>query len=309
MLEPQFITQRIDEDESHGTFILEPLPLSFAQSLGLALRRTLLSSLKGAAITSVKVEAAPHLFSTIKGVKESVLEIVLNLKKLRFTIVEGDGPFRLSLSAKGIGKVKGADIKGDLKVVNDDLYIAELTHDKAKLDIELIVEVGVGFSPAEDREKKEFGFTPIDAYFSPIRKVNFKVEEARVGRKSNQERLILEVWSDGSIPPSEALKKSAQLLAEYFGHMLSGKDEPKQKQEMLDGEKQKEVIDQKLYEIIIDELNLPSRVINALLRENIETVADLVKVGKERLTSMKGVGKKSIELIEEELNKMGIELK
>lgn len=309
MLEPQFITQRTDEKESHGTFILEPLPLSFGQSLGLALRRTLLSSLKGAAITSVKVQGAPHLFSTIKGVKESVLEIVLNLKKLRLAVGEGDGPFRLSLAAKGAGKVKGKDMKGDLKVVNDDLYIAELTNDKAKLEIEVIVEIGVGFSPAEEREKKEFGFTPIDAYFSPIKKVNFKVEEARVGRKSNQERLILEIWSDGSVSVNEALKKSSQLLGSYFEHILSGKDEPKQKQEMIEAEKQKGAIDQKLYEIIIDELNLPSRVINALLRENIETVADLVKVGKERLTSMKGVGKKSIELIEEELNKMGIELK
>lgn len=141
-----------------------------------------------------------------------------------------------------------------------------------------------------------------------MKKVNFKVTEARVGRKTNFDRLTLEVWTDGSIKPSEALKQSAEVLANFFAYFLSGKDIPQVKVEQTEEEAKKEQIDKKLYEIIIDELTLPSRVINALLREHIETVADLVKAGKEKLTNMKGVGKKSIELIEEELRKMGIEL-
>ncbi len=308
MLNPNFFTQKIEDSQTYGKFILEPLALSFGQSLGHALRRTLLSSLTGVAITDVKIEGVPHLFATLKGVKESALEIVLNLKQLKFE-AEGEGPFRLNLTVKGNGKIYGKDIEGDARIVNKDLYIAEITDNKAKLEIEAIAQRGVGYSPVEEREKKEFGFIPVDAFFSPVKKVNFAIEEARVGRKTNFDRLILEVWSDGSIKPSEALKQSSMILSDYFAYILSGKDILQEKKEKTEAEVSQEAIDKKLFEIIIDELNLPSRVINALLRENIETVADLVKAGRERLTNMKGVGKKSIELIDEELKKMGIELK
>ncbi len=307
MPNPTFFTQKIEEGQTYGKFIIEPLTPSFGQSLGVALRRTMLSSLKGAAITYVKIEGVPHFFSTIKGVKESVLDIILNLKQLRFKTA-GEGPFKVTLSVKGADKVYGKNVEGEVEVVNKDLYIAEITSDKGKLEIEAIVELGVGYVTDEEREKKE-GFIPVDSFFSPVKKVNFKVEEARVGRKSNLDRLILEIWTDGSIKPIDALHQSSSLLSEYFTYLLSGKDSPRPKEEESEAQKAKEGADQKLYEVIIDELNLPSRVINALLRENIETVADLVKVGKDSLTNMKGVGKKSIELIEEELKKMGIELK
>lgn len=307
MYNPNFITQKVEDSAEYGKFIIEPLPLSFGQSLGHALRRTLLSSLAGIAITDVKIEGIPHLFSPLKGVKESALEIVLNLKQLKFE-ADKEGPYKIMLSTKGAGKVFAKDIEGEARVVNKDIYIAEITDNKAKLEIEAIAKSNVGYSSVEEREEKEFGYVPIDAFFSPVKKVNFIIEEARVGRKTNYDRLILEIWTDGSIKPSEALKQSAKILADYFGHLLSGKDTPQQKIEKTEAEVKQEAIDKKLYEIIIDELNLPSRVINALLRENIETVADLVKAGKEKLTNMKGVGKKSIELIDEELKKMGISL-
>lgn len=305
---PNFITQKKEEGNNYGKFTIEPLAPSFGQSLGVALRRALLSSLKGAAVTSVKIGEVSHLFSTIKGVKESVLDIVLNLKRLKFA-VGGEGPFKVNLSAKGAKKIYGKDVEGEADIVNKDQYIAEITSAKGKLDIEAMVELGIGYLSAEEREKTESGFISVDAFFSPVSKVSFKVEEARVGRKSNLDRLILEIWTDGTIKPSEALKQSSALLADYFSYILSGKDEIKPKTEEDEETERKESVDQKLYEVIIDELTLPSRVINALLRENIETVADLVKSGKESLTNMKGVGKKSIELIEEELKKMGIELK
>lgn len=307
MVSPNFYTQKIEEKDGYGKYVIEPLARSFGQSLGMSLRRVLLSSLKGAAITAVKIEDAPHLFSTLKGIKESVLDIVLNLKQLKFE-ASGEGPFKISINAKGPKKIYAKDIEGEVSVANEDQYIAEITSDKGKLEIDAIVELGIGYSPAEERDKKEPGYIAVDSFFSPVRKVNFKVEEARVGRRSNLDKLILEIWTDGTLKPEEALKQSASLLASYFEHILSGKDTQKPKAEDVSGDTANETVDQKLYEVIIDELNLPSRVINALLRENIETVADLVKKGKDSLTGMKGVGKKSIELIEDELKKMGVTL-
>ena len=306
MLNPIFFTQKTEEG-NYGKFVIEPLPQGFGQSIGHALRRTLLSSLKGIAVTNIKFDGAPHLFSTLTGVKESVLEIMLNLKQLKFDVKEG-GPYKISFEGKGTKKIFAKDIEGEVKPINEDLYIAEITDDKAKLSFEAIVEAGVGFSTVEDREEKKTGYIPVDAFFSPIKKVNTKVEEARVGRKGNSDRLILDVETDGSIKPTEAVKQVAELLTKYFSYLLSGRDAPELKKQISEADEKKEAIDKKLFEIIIDELNLPSRVINALLREKIETVADLVKTGKDKLTGMKGVGKKSIELIEEELKKMEIEL-
>ncbi|MBI5123158.1 DNA-directed RNA polymerase subunit alpha [Candidatus Roizmanbacteria bacterium] len=307
MLNPIFFTQKTEEG-NYGKFVIEPLPQGFGQSMGHALRRTLLSSLKGVAVTNIKFNDSPHLFSVIPGVKESVLEIMLNLKQLKFNVKEG-GPYKVGFEGKGAKKILAKDIEGEVKPVNEDLYIVEMTDDKAKLSFEAIVEVGVGYSTVEDREEKKTGYIPVDAFFSPIKKVNVKVEEARVGRKGNSDRLIIEVETDGSIKPADAIKEAAELLTKYFSYLLSGKDTQELKKQTSAADEKRDAIDKKLFEIIIDELNLPSRVINALLREKIETVADLVKTGKDKLTGMKGVGKKSIELIEEELKKMEIELK
>ncbi|MDO8497256.1 MAG: DNA-directed RNA polymerase subunit alpha [bacterium] len=308
MLEPIFHTRKEDQSETFARFIFEPLAPSFGQSVGNALRRTLLSSLPGSAVSFVKIKGAPHLFTTIKGVKESVLDIVLNLKKLRFQI-PGEGSYKVSLSKKGKGKIYGKDIEGEVKVINSDLYLGEITDDKSGIEMEAIVDTGYGYVPVEEKEREETGYISIDSSFSPITKVNLKVEEARVGRKSNYDRLILEIWTDGSISPEEALKKTSSLIAQNFSHILSGKDTLVVPGTGDAEEGKTEEISPKLYDIIIDELNLPSRVINALLRENIETVADLVKSGRDRLVGLKGVGKKSIDLIEDELKKMGIELK
>ncbi len=302
MISPNFFTQ-VNEEGNYGKFILEPLPLSFAHSLGHALRRTLLSSLKGAVVTQIKIDQAPHLFTTINGIKESVLDIVLNIKQLRFSI-DNEKKYKLNLDIQGIKKVYGQNIKGEIEPVNKDCYLFESTSKDSKLNIELIVESGYGYVPA-DEINKETGFIALDASFSPVKKVNFKVEEARIGRKSNFERLILEIETDGSITPKDALKKASLILAEYFNYVLTNQEGIKKEKKLAEENNQ---LDSKFSEIIIDELNLPSRVINALLREKIETVADLIKVGKDKLVKMKGVGKKSIELINEELKKLNISL-
>jgi DNA-directed RNA polymerase subunit alpha len=307
MISPTFHTKAEEQTADYGRFIFEPLASSFGQSMGVGLRRTLLSSLRGSAIGYVKVEGAPHLFSTLPGVKESVLDIVLQLKQVRFE-VPGEGKFRVHLTAKGPGKVYAKDIEGEVKVVNGDLYLAEITENKGKIDIEAIIETGYGFVTAEEKEEGETGFITVDSAFSPVRKVNFKVEETRVGRKSNFERLVLEIWTDGSISPQDALKSSTDILARHFNYVLSGKDVPADQAAPAAGTEAKDEAHSKLDDIIIDELNLPSRVINALLRENIETVADLLKRGKENLVGLKGLGKKSMDLIDDELKKMGVEL-
>ncbi len=306
MLEPIFNISVETSEVNYGKFVYEPLHTSFGNSLGNALRRTLLASLEGAAISYVKFDKAPHFFTTIPGVKESVLDIVLNLKQVRFKYAS-QGPFTVKLSAKGAKKIYAKDITGEVEVVNGDQYIAEVTDAKGELEFEAIVDVGYGYQPSEEKEAKT-GFIAIDSSYSPVTKVNFKIEEARVGRKSNYDRLIIEVWTNGSMSPEEAMKETAQILMNHFKNIFEGKSATSQTDEdeaALALEKK----NPKVYETIIDELNLPSRVINALLRENIETVADLIQRGREDLSNLKGVGKKSIDLIEEELKKMEVELK
>lgn len=306
MIVPNFHTKKTIFDQSHGEFIIEPLASSFGNSLGNGLRRALLSSLKGMAITAVAIEDIPHLFSTIKGVKESALEIVLNLKQLRF-VQAAEGKYEISLSKKGTGKIFGKDIEGEVKVINEDLYICEVTDSKGKLELKAIVEAGIGYVTAEEQENKT-GYIAVDSSFSPVKKVNFKVEEARVGRKTNFDRLIVEIWTDGSITSEDALKTASGILADHFKRILSGEDSEKIESDKIDLAKATGEIDKKFSDLIVDELNLPSRVVNALLRENIETVADLIKVGKDKLIGLKGLGKKSIDLIDVELKKLGVQL-
>ena len=308
MLAPDFVTKKVDLSKTYGKFIFTPLPAGFGNSIGNAFRRVMLSSIEGAAITYVKINDVVHPFSTLEGVKESGLDIILNLKELRFSTT-GEGPFTMTLSTKGKGKVTGADFKGgDVSVVNGGQYIAELTTPKAKLDIEITIERGIGYSPSEEKENKEFGVLPMDSVFSPVTKAVFKVEDERVGRKTNFDKLTLEVWTDGSISPDDALEASSHLLGRYFLYIMSGEDAEEKKAETATAAAEAEAakIDPQVYEIIIDELDLPTRVINALLREKIETVGDLAERGQEALVNLKGVGRKSISLIEKEIEKLGV---
>lgn len=307
MTQPNFITDKVELTPVYGKFVISPLPSGFGHTLGNALRRTLLSSIKGCAVTYVKINDIVHPFTTIKGVKESALDIILNLKLLRLktTAVE---PCTVTFSTKGVGKVIGGDFKsGEVEVVNENHYIAELTLPKAKLDITLTVEQGKGYSPSEEKEKKEFGTLAVDSIFSPVVKVNYSVAGARVGRKTNFDKLMLEIFTDGTVSPEESLKTSARIMADYFNYILSGHDVKKTEEEKTEaGYEITKDLDKKVYQTIIDELDLPTRVINALLREKIETVEDLMKRGKNGLVGMKGLGEKSLDLIQKELEKLGV---
>lgn len=307
MVELNFVTEKLDLSPTYGKFILGPLPAGFGYTLGHSLRRVLLSAIPGAAVTYVKINDVAHSFSTISGVKDSVLDIILNIKLLRFKVT-GDGPFEMHLSLKGKRRIKGGDFKGgDIEVVNKDQYITEITNDKTKLEITLIVEKGWGYSPSEEKEKKEFGLLGIDSFFSPVRKLNYSVEGARVGRKTNLDRLIFEIWTDETISPVDVLKQGAKILSQYFGYILSGKDVKKAADAVADRQEElAKQVDKKVYQTIIDELDLPTRVINALLQEKVETVEDLVKQGRANIINFRGVGKKSVDLIQKELEKLGI---
>lgn len=307
VLNPGFFTEIEEDSASYGKFVLSPIPAGFGHTLGHSLRRTLLSSLEGAAATYVKINNVVHPFTTISGVKESALDIILNIKLLRFKVT-GTGPYEMNLSIKGKHKVTGQDLKGgDIQVVNKSQYLAEMTDEKAKLDISIIVDRGTGYSPAEEKEKKEFGILAVDSTFSPVSKVNYSIEGARMGRRTNFDKLILEIWTDGSVSPSDALKQSAGVLASFFSHILSGADVKKTEESGSESTPViRDEVDKKVYQTIIDELDLPTRVINALLREKIETVKDLISRKKENLVDLKGVGKKSLDLIEKELEKLGV---
>ena len=308
MLTPQFTTKTGEASNTFGVFTFEPLVQSFGESMGNALRRTLLSSLEGTAVVAVKIEGTPHLFSVLKGVKETALELTLNLKQVHFK-KGAEGTHKVTLNKKGIGKVFASDLEGDVEVVNKDLYIGEITDAKGKIELEILVESGRGYVPANEQSQKEFGYIPVDSAFSPVKKVNYTVEEARVGRKSDADRVIISIWTDGSITPEEALKQSGAILSSHFAHVFVQVDSQEAKSTISAEANGVLEMNKKFNDLIIDELNLPSRVVNALLRENIETVADLVKIGEEKLVAYKGLGRKSIDLIKDELKKLGFEWK
>lgn len=223
---PKQIT-KTSGDGSHAVFVIEPLYPGYGQTVGNALRRVLLSSLEGAAISSVKVEGASHEFSTLPFVKEDMVDIVLNLKMVRLRM-HGDGPVTINLSAKGEKKVTAGDISrnSDVEVVNPDHVIATLTDKAAKLDLELTVTKGRGYVPVEQREKEkhDIGTIAIDSIYTPLKNVNFTTEHVRVEQITNYDKLVLDITTDGSIDPSDALNQAAKLLLEHFQFIAGGVD-------------------------------------------------------------------------------------
>ncbi|HIE33090.1 MAG TPA: DNA-directed RNA polymerase subunit alpha [Thermodesulfobacteriaceae bacterium] len=290
----------------YGKFIIEPLERGFGVTIGNALRRILLSSIPGAAITAVRIEGAPHEFTSLPGVIEDVTDIVLNLKGVRFRL-HGEGPYIFKLEKKGASEVKAGDIEtdGQGEVVNPDHHIATLTKDGV-LFMELQVERGRGYIPAEfSREGNEIGIIPVDAIFSPITRVNFTVTQARVGKSSDFDRLVLEIWTDGSIEPEEALRQAAGILREQL--LVFGGEEV----EVQALPSQKEEPKANLAELLnkpLEELEISSRSINCLRNAGIKYVGDLVTRTETEMLRIKNFGRKSLEEIKDRLNEMGLSL-
>ena len=233
ILLPSKIDLTPGKDEHSATLVVEPCYYGYGTTLGNALRRVLLSSLPGAAVTAVKIDGASHEFAGLENVKEDILEVILNLKELRMK-VHSDEPVRLSLNTKGEKKVTAADIdaNADVEIANPDLVIATLTDKKAELNMEIIVEKGRGYVPVEEREdeKPELGTIAVDAVFSPVREVGYKVENARVGDVTNYDKLVMDIETDGTITPKEAVDQSVKVLLDYFS-LLSDQEAPAEKTE------------------------------------------------------------------------------
>jgi DNA-directed RNA polymerase subunit alpha len=303
MSEPRFNIKHEVEGADYGKFIIEPLEQGYGHTLGNSLRRVLLTSLKGAAVTKVKIDGVKHQFSTLSGLKEDIMQLVLNIKKIRFKI-NSDKAVIAKMSIKGAKVVTAADLECENgEVVNTNLYLGELTSTKSKLDMELTVEQGFGYVTAEEFEgKKEVGVIIVDAQFSPIVRVNYKVEATRVGRMTNLDKLIMEIWTDETIKPVDALKEASKTLVNYFMQIY----EPKAK--IVDNVAVTPAISDEVLKMTLEELDLPTRIVNALHNGGIDTVGQLLGTPKKELYKIKNLGSKSITSIEEVLREKGIAL-
>jgi DNA-directed RNA polymerase subunit alpha len=287
---------------TYGKFIIEPLPQGFGHTLGNSLRRVLYSSIPGAAITSVTINGASHQFTSIEGVKEDVVQIILNLKLVRLAY-SGDKPVKITLSAKGPGVITAGqfELPANVKIANPDSVIATLNDKSTKFELEATVEAGLGYSPAEDRKSSTLGSIPVDAVFTPISRVNYSVEATRVGRVTNFDKLILEVFTDGTISPEQSLKAASSTLVDYFSSIVNpqaaGSDSSNPSSSSNPGSN-----------ISIEELDLPTRISNALLKAGFESVGDLFSTPRAELAKVKNLGSKSVKIIELALRERGFEL-
>ncbi len=301
---------KVTRKEDHkAVFEIEGLHPGYGTTVGNSLRRVLLSSLEGAAVTQMKIDGVQHEFSAMEGVLEDTVTIMLNVKKLRFKM-HSDEPQTVTLRIKGEKEVKGSDLEipTQLELINKDLHIATLTDKKAELNMELRIEKGLGFVIAEQekRDKLEVGQISIDSIFTPVKGVNFKVENMRVGKRTDFDRLFLEIETDGTIDPEEAFRKASQTLIDHFSALIQedgdivdvAVDEPSKEGTSADAGKMK-----------VDEMEISSRTANILIKNNIKTAAGLARRTKDSLLELEGMGEKGIDEIREGLKKIGLELK
>lgn len=305
MLEPNFKVKEGKSTESFAEFIIEPLEPGYGHTLGNSLRRVLLVSIPGAAVTSVKISGVKHKFSTIPGLKENVVDFLLNIKELNFRLGESKESAVVKLSTKGAGEIKASDLElpDGVEVVNKDHYLGYLGDKKGKLDMELTVEKGYGYSLAEDRRAGSLGVLLTDAVFTPVKRVNYEVSATRVGRQTNLDKLVLSVWTNGVVTPKEALDKASRILASYFAQVYEPKESaPAPEAANVSG------VSESVAKLTIDELDLPTRIYNSLRNGGIETLGDLLNTPRRDLISMRNMGAKSITVVEQKLKERGISL-
>jgi DNA-directed RNA polymerase subunit alpha len=293
----------------YGKFTAEPFERGFGITIGNSLRRILLSSLQGAAITSIKIDGVLHEFSTIPGTKEDMTEIILNLKEVRLKL-HTEGPKTIRVKAEGPKVLKAGDIlTGDaVEILNPDHYIATLSRD-AKLSMEMVVKMGRGYVPAErnKEENQPIGTIPMDAIFSPIKKVNYTVTNARVGQITDYDKLTLEVWTDGSLNPEEATAHSAKILKDQLSIFITFEEEEEETETYHPEDEEKEGVNENLMRSV-DELELSVRSANCLKHANIKLIGDLVQKTEAEILATKNFGRKSLNEIKDILAEMGLSL-
>ncbi len=290
--------ERSEELRDYGKFTISPLERGFGVTLGNALRRVLLSSLEGAAITSIHVSDVMHEFSTIPGVREDVIQVMLNIKLLRFKLHNVDSA-TIHLEVKGQGTITGADIEcpPEVEIVNPECYLFSISENDANVEMEMTVESGRGYIPANDRsDHLAIGVLPVDAIFSPVRRVNWEVTSARVGHSTDFDRLTLDIWTDGTISPEKALIESSRILMRQLG-IISGTSEEMLTKPIEVVEVEQPVVNRDVIETPIEALDLGVRVFNSLKRTGITTVGDVMELldkGESAMLSIRNFGEKSL---------------
>lgn len=285
--------------ENYASYDIEPLEAGYGMTLGNALRRVLLSSLPGAAVTSVKIAGVQHEFQDVSNVKEDVTDIVLNIKRLRLRSYS-DHPVTMRLDVSGEREVTAADIlaPSTVEIVNKDLHVATLDNPSAHLDMDLTVETGKGYVPAESKEGQPIGVIPVDAIFTPVQKVNYAVEHTRVGQMTNYDKIVLQIWTDGTISPDEAVRQAAQVLVRHFSlisdyHAVVTEPEKPPLSSYP--------IPPQVYDTPIEDLDLSVRAYNCLKRSNITKVGQILSMNEEDLLAVRNFGEKSLQELRERL--------
>lgn len=306
---PRIETEELTEDGKHGRFVVEPLERGFGNTLGNSLRRVLLSSLEGCAVTSIKIDGVLHEFSTIPGVKEDVTEIVLNMKSVVAKLYE-TSPKVVEISAQGPCVVTAGDIKCDseVEILNPEQHIATLGED-AKLNMEITIDKGRGYIPAERNKlisgNNVIGVLPIDSIYTPVLKVNYTVDNTRVGQITDYDKLTLDVWTNGVINAQEAVSLAAKVLTEHVNLFVNLSDKASSAEVMVEkDDKGKE----KILEMTIEDLDLSVRSFNCLKRAGINTVEDLINKSEEDMMKVRNLGRKSLEEVIQKLNSLGFSL-
>lgn len=305
MVNPNFKVVEEKQEEGYARFVAEPLEPGFGQTLGVALRRVLLTNIEGAAVTSLRIDSVRHLFSTLPGLKEDIIEFVLNIKSLRVKLAEGQNEAKMTLTASGPGEITAKDIETSdtVEIIDPKHYLGSLADKKSKINMEMTVERGTGYSLAEERKISTVGVIPVDAIFSPVLRVNYKVEQTRVGRQTNFDKLILEIWTDATVEARVALDEAAKIIVAYFKQVY----EPN----MATNEEKTDIItgvSEGVLRMTIDELDLPTKIYNSLRNAGIETVGEMLNTPKKELIGYRNLGAKSLSIIEESLKARGISL-
>lgn len=291
--------------ENYARFRIEPLEPGYGHTVGSALRRVLLSSIPGSAITKIKIDGVYHEFSSVPGVREDVAELVLNIKGIRLRS-SAEQPIKIRLSKTGRGEVRASaiELSGDVAIINPDHYIALMDDDNARLDIEFTIERHRGYVPVENREPVPIGEIPVDAIFTPIPRVNYVVENTRIGGMTDYDRLILEIWTDGTVNPSDALSHAAQVLSTY-SLTIANFSRPEQPAETAMATNGIEGITPEVYDTPIEDLDLTTRTYNCLKRADITKIGQLLQMDEKDLLSVRNLGSKSIDEIKDKLIEQG----
>ncbi|KKR78500.1 MAG: DNA-directed RNA polymerase subunit alpha [Microgenomates group bacterium GW2011_GWB1_40_9] len=305
MSEPNFSIKTEVEEKNFGRYSIEPLTQGYGQTLGNSLRRVLLTSLSGNAITTVKIEGVKHQFATLPGLKEDVVEFLLNVKKIRL-MLEGSDTATMKLVKHGPGVITARDIEvvsAGVTIMNPDLILGTLADKKATIDMQLTVQKGFGYMTADEQHNDEIGVIPLDALYSPIIRVNYHVEATRVGRMTNLDKLILEIWTDGTKAPLDALKNAASILVSYFSQIVEPKVVVKEDAVVVSTAVSDETVKMR-----IEELDIPTRIVNALSNGGIETIGQMLATPRAELMKIKNLGAKSITIIEDKLKEKSVTL-